>query len=115
MTESRESEIDRISHHIASLSVDMHKIRKVFIEKEKKLVTTSRKDKKRKKSLSLAQKKFKNVSTNLKIEEYENFEKRLLELNLNKSAYLKKLILEDFEKAKKDSKGDLETVFLISK
>ena len=96
--------IDRISHHISSLSEDMHEIKKTIIEKEEKNRKIATKLEKRRKSLKKAQSRFKNVSTNLKVEEYEKFEKRLKELNLSKSAYLKKLILDDLEKAVKEKK-----------
>ena len=41
------------------------------------------------------QKKFVNVSTNIKVEEYEKLEMKLKELKLSKSAYLKMLIEND--------------------
>ena len=43
--------------------------------------------------------KFKNVSTNLKSDDYDKLEKKLKDLNISKSAYLKKLILDDIELA----------------
>jgi len=104
LEEKEYSEIDRISHNIRSLSEDMHEIKKTIIEKEEKNKNIAKKLEKRRKSLKKAQSRFKNVSTNLKVEEYEKFEKRLKELNLSKSAYLKKLILDDLEKAVKEKK-----------
>ena len=97
MLNSEAENIDRISHNIKSLSKDMNDIKKTILQKEKVEKTLNKKDKKRRESLKKAQAKFKNVSTNLKIDEYEKFEKRLEELKLSKSAYLKKLILDDLK------------------
>lgn len=96
-----DEDIEKISHHIESLSADVYKIRKSFEEKEKVQKKLSKKDKRRKESLKKAQKKFKNISTNLKSELYEKFEKRILELNMSKSAYITKLILDDLNINKK--------------
>ena len=96
-----DEDIEKITHHIESLSTDMYKIRKSFEEKEKVQKKLSKKDKKRRESLKKAQKKFKNISTNLKIELYEKFEKRILELKMSKSAYITKLILDDLNIEKK--------------
>ena len=87
--------IDKISHNIASLSKDMYEIKKTILSKEKEKEKISKKDKRRRESLKKAQAKFKNVSTNLNTEDYEKFEKRFIELSMSKSAYLKKLILDD--------------------
>lgn len=90
--------IDKISHNIASLSKDMHEIKKTILSKEKEKGKIAKKDKRRRESLKKAQAKFKNVSTNLSIKDYENFEKRFKKLGMSKSAYLKKLILNDLNK-----------------
>ena len=90
--------IDRISHNIRSLSQDMYIIKKAVLDKEKEINTSKKQNKKRLNSLKKAQMKFKNISTNLKIDEYKEFEKRLEKLKMNKSAYLKKLILDDLKK-----------------
>ena len=95
MLNTEAENIDRISHNIKSLSKDMNDIKKTILQKEKVEKELNKKDKKRRESLKKAQAKFKNVSTNLKIEDYEKFEKRLEELKMSKSAYLKKLILDD--------------------
>ncbi|PLY09660.1 MAG: hypothetical protein C0625_00210 [Arcobacter sp.] len=87
--------IDKISHNIASLSKDMYEIKKTILSKEKDKEKLSKKDKRRRESLKKAQAKFKNVSTNLSTKDYENFEKRFKELKMSKSAYLKKLIMDD--------------------
>ncbi|AXH11410.1 hypothetical protein [Halarcobacter bivalviorum] len=87
--------IDKISYNIASLSKDMYEIKKTILSKEKEKEKISKKDKKRRESLKKAQAKFKNVSTNLSAEDYEKFEKRSIELGMSKSAYLKKLIMDD--------------------
>lgn len=91
-------DIDKISHNIASLSKDMYEIKKTILSKEKEKEKISKKDKKRRESLKKAQAKFKNVSTNLSIKDYENFEKRFKKIGMSKSAYLKKLILDDLNK-----------------
>jgi hypothetical protein len=90
--------IDKISHNIASLSKDMYEIKKTILSKEKEKEKISKKDKKRRESLKKAQAKFKNVSTNLSVKDYGDFEKRFKELKMSKSAYLKKLILDDLNK-----------------
>lgn len=87
--------IDKISHNIASLSKDMYEIKKTILSREKDKEKLSKKDKRRRESLKKAQAKFKNVSTNLSVKDYENFEKRFKKLGLSKSAYLKKLIMDD--------------------
>jgi len=87
--------IEKISHNIESLSTDVYKIRKTFEENEKLQKKLSKKDRKRRESLKKAQKKFKNISTNLNIELYKKFEKRISELKMTKSAYITKLILKD--------------------
>ncbi|RXJ98099.1 hypothetical protein CRU98_11320 [Arcobacter sp. CECT 8986] len=87
--------INKISHNIASLSKDMYEIKKTILYKEKEKEKISKKDKRRRESLKKAQAKFKNVSTNLSLEDYEKFEKRFKELKMSKSAYLKKLIMDD--------------------
>lgn len=100
MEEFSPQNIDKISHNIASLSKDMYEIKKTILSKEKEKEKISKKDKKRRESLKKAQAKFKNVSTNLSIKDYEDFEKRFKELKMSKSAYLKKLILDDLNKEK---------------
>jgi hypothetical protein len=90
-----EQNMDRISHNIESLSKDMYEVKKTIIIKEKEREKLSKKDKKRRESLKKAQAKFKNVSTNLSLEEYEMFEKKLADVGMSESAYLKKLILEN--------------------
>jgi uncharacterized protein with von Willebrand factor type A (vWA) domain len=92
----------RISHHIKSISEDMHEIKKMITEKEKKNIKLSKKEQKRRESLKKAQKMFKNVSTNLKPDIYKKLEKRIEKLDISKSEYLKKLILEDLKAKKED-------------
>ena len=95
-------EIDRISHHIGSLSRDMYEVKKTIIKKEKDNIKLQKRDKKRRESLKKAQKNFFNVSTNLKIDEYKKFEKKVNNSQLSKSAYIKKLILDDIKKEEKE-------------
>ena len=94
---SEAENIDRISHNMESLSKDVHEIKKTFQEKEKEKEKLLKKDIKRRKSLKKAQLKFKNVSTNLNIKDYEKFEKKFIKLKISKSAYLKNLILDDLD------------------
>lgn len=89
---SQDENINKISHHIASLSKDMYLVKKTIIAKEKEREKLSKKDKNRRESLKKAQARFKNVSTNLSLDEYEKFENKLAEVGMSKSAYLKKLI-----------------------
>jgi len=89
--------IDKISHNIQSLSKDMYEIKKKIFYKEEETNKLTKKNKKRRESLKKAQMKFKNVSTNLKSDDYDKLEKKLKDLNMSKSAYLKKLILDDIE------------------
>lgn len=96
--EIEDNEYDRISHHIASISKEMHELKKVIIEKEKVQEKASKKAEKRLASLRKAQKRFKNISTNLSEEEYVLLDSKLKELGVNKSAYLKQLILKDLQK-----------------
>jgi len=95
MLNSEAENIDMISHNIRSLSIDMSEIKKTFLEKEKEKNRLLKKDKRRRESLKKAQLKFKNVSTNLNIDDYKKFEKKLIELKISKSAYLKKLIIDN--------------------
>jgi len=91
----KDENLDRISHHIKSLSKDMYEIKNLIKDKEKVEKELSKRDTKRRKSLRKAQKKFKNVSTNLKSDVYKKFQERALELKTTKSNYLKNLILKD--------------------
>lgn len=92
------NKIDKIDHKINSLATDMYLIRKTIIDKENEKKELAKKDKKRRESLKKAQKKFYNISTNLKKEEYFKFEQRVKKSALTRSAYIKKLILDDLEK-----------------
>jgi len=89
--------IDKISHHIESLSTEMHEVKKAILEEKKIKERFSKKDKKRRNSLKKAQKKFKNISTNFKIEDFEKIKKRLEELNISSSSYLQKLVALDLK------------------
>lgn len=93
-----DDKIEKISHHIESLSEEMHQVKKAVLKEKEIKEKLAKKDKKRRNSLSKAQKKFKNISTNFKIEEYAKIQKRLDDLKLNSSAYIKKLIAHDLEK-----------------
>lgn len=107
MENYKNEDIKRISHNIESLSADVYKIRKSFEKKEKIQKKLSVKEKRRRESLRKAQKKFKNISTNLKIEIYEKLEKRIAELNISKSAYVAKLILDDLNNSTVLKRSDL--------
>jgi len=94
--------IGKISHHIESLSKDMHEIKKSILKKEVGQKRLLKKEKKRKESLKKAQKKFRNVSTNLSLELYEKFEKMIKEKNMTKSEYIQKMILDNIKEYEKE-------------
>ena len=98
MQQNSVNEIQRISHNIKSLSRDMYEIKKTIINKEKEKIELQKKEKRRRESLKKAQSKFYNISTNLKKDEYQKFEEKVVKSKLSKSAYIKKLILDDLEK-----------------
>ena len=89
--------IDKIDHHIGSISEDMHTLKKALLKKEIVQKRIGIKHKRRLKSLKKAQKNFVNISTNIKTEYFEKLKVRLEDANMNKSAYLKMLILKDLE------------------
>lgn len=97
MRDFEDEKIVKISHHIESISQDIHQVKKALLVEKVKKEKLLKKDKKRLDSLKKAQKKFKNISTNFKIEDYEKIEKRLNELNINASSYMKKLVTLDLE------------------
>ena len=87
--------LGKLSSDIDFLSRTLNEVKTLVKNKEEKLKVISKRDKKRRESLKKAQKKFVNVSTNIKAEEYEKLETKLKELKMNKSAYLKMLIEND--------------------
>lgn len=97
MYDDNESDLHKISSNIHSLSKTLHEVKTLIKDKEEKLKVISKRDKKRRESLKNAQKKFVNVSTNIKAEEYTKLESRLKELKMSKSAYLKMLIEKDLK------------------
>lgn len=101
MYDDNESDLHKISSNIHSLSKTLHEVKTLIKDKEEKLKVISKRDKKRRESLKNAQKKFVNVSTNIKAEEYGKLENRLKELKISKSAYLKMLIENDLNIVKK--------------
>lgn len=101
MYDDNESDLHKISSNIHSLSKTLHEVKTLIKDKEEKLKVISKRDKKRRESLKNAQKKFVNVSTNIKAEEYVKLEIKLKELSMSKSAYLKMLIEEDLNEDKK--------------
>lgn len=101
MYDDNESDLHKISSNIHSLSKTLHEVKTLIKDKEEKLKVISKRDKKRRESLKNAQKKFVNVSTNIKAEEYAKLENRLKELKISKSAYLKMLIENDLKITKK--------------
>ena len=96
-----ESDLHKISSNIHSLSKTLHEVKTLIKDKEEKLKVISKRDKKRRESLKNAQKKFVNVSTNIKADEFTKLENRLKELKMSKSAYLKMLIENDLKITKK--------------
>jgi len=98
MSTVEDEKIDKISHHIESLSIEMHEVKKAILVDKKTKEILAKREKKRRDSLKKAQKKFKNISTNFKIEEFDKIKKRLDELNISSSSYLQKLVSLDLEK-----------------
>lgn len=98
MSNFEDEKIDKISHHIESMSKELFQVKKAVLQDKKVKEKLAKKDKKRRNSLNKAQKKFKNVSTNFRTDEYEKIQVRLKELNLNASSYMKKLVALDLEK-----------------
>lgn len=95
MTQENSLNLGKLSSDIDFLSRTLNEVKILVKNKEEKLKIISKRDKKRRESLKKAQKKFVNVSTNIKAEEYEKLEKKLKELKMSKSAYLKMLIEND--------------------
>ena len=97
MIQENSLNLGKLSSDIDFLSRTLNEVKTLVKNKEEKLKVISKRDKKRRESLKKAQKKFINVSTNLKVEEYEKLEMKLKELKLSKSAYLKILIENDLK------------------
>lgn len=97
MSSFEDEKIDRISHHVESMSKELFQVKKAVLQDKKVKEKLAKKDKKRRNSLNKAQKKFKNVSTNFKIEDFKKIEKRLNELNINASSYIKQLVALDLK------------------
>lgn len=95
MTQENSLNLGKLSSDIDFLSRTLNEVKILVKNKEEKLKVISKRDKKRRESLKKAQKKFVNVSTNIKAEEYEKLETKLKELKMSKSAYLKMLIEND--------------------
>lgn len=97
MYDENDSNLDKISSDINFLSKTLHEVKTLIKDKEKKLDTISKRDKRRRESLKKAQKKFVNIATNIKFDDYNKLESRLKELKMSKSAYLKMLIENDLK------------------
>ena len=95
MIQENSLNLGKLSSDIDFLSRTLNEVKILVKNKEEKLKIISKRDKKRRESLKKAQKKFVNVSTNIKAEEYVKLEKKLKELKMSKSAYLKMLIEND--------------------
>ena len=95
MIQENSLNLGKLSSDIDFLSRTLNEVKILVKNKEEKLKIISKRDKKRRESLKKAQKKFVNVSTNIKAAEYEKLEKKLKELKMSKSAYLKMLIEND--------------------
>ena len=92
--------LDKIAHHIRSISEDMYSVKSTIMIKEKEKKALLKKEKKRRESLKKAQSRFNNISTNLKTDDYNEFLKIVENSGLTKSAYLKKLVLDDIDNKK---------------
>ncbi len=95
MIQENSLNLGKLSSDIDFLSRTLNEVKILVKNKEEKLKIISKRDKKRRESLKKAQKKFVNVSTNIKAEEYEKLKTKLKELKMSKSAYLKMLIEND--------------------
>ena len=95
MIQENSLNLGKLSSDIDFLSRTLNEVKTLVKNKEEKLKVISKRDKKRRESLKKAQKKFVNVSTNIKAENYEKLETKLKELKISKSAYLKMLIEKD--------------------
>ena len=95
MIQENSLNLGKLSSDIDFLSRTLNEVKTLVKNKEEKLKVISKRDKKRRESLKKAQKKFVNVLTNIKAEEYEKLETKLKELKMSKSAYLKMLIEND--------------------
>lgn len=98
MDNIKDENLEKISHNMDFLSKTLHEVKTLIKDKEEKQQVITKRDHKRRESLKRAQKKFINVSTNIKTEEYAKLEAKLKELNMSKSAYLKMLIENDLNK-----------------
>lgn len=97
MSQENSLNLGKLSSDIDFLSRTLNEVKILVKNKEEKLKVISKRDKKRRESLKKAQKKFVNVSTNIKAEEYKKLGKKLKELKMSKSAYLKMLIENDLK------------------
>lgn len=95
--DSKNLNFGKLTSDIDFLSRTLKEVKTLIKDKEEKLQVVAKRDKKRRESLKRAQKKFVNVSTNIKAEEYVKLELKLKELKMSKSAYLKMLIENDLE------------------
>ena len=95
MIQENSLNLGKLSSDIDFLSRTLNEVKTLVKNKEEKLKVISKRDKKRRESLKKAQKKFVNVSTNIKAEKYEKLGTKLKELKMSKSAYLKMLIEND--------------------
>lgn len=98
MLDFEDEKIAKISHHIESISQEMHIVKKAILNEQKNKETLAKKEKKRRDSLKKAQKKFKNISTNFRLDDYKCIEEKLKKLDINASAYIKQLVTLDLEK-----------------
>jgi len=89
--------IDKMVHHIESINKEMFTIKEAVLKEKAEKEVLRSKSKKRAESLKKAQKKFKNISTNFKEDEFKSIETRVDELGLSKSAYIKKLVEKDLK------------------
>lgn len=98
MLDFEDEKIAKISHHIESISQEMHIVKKAILNEQKNKETLAKKEKKRRNSLKKAQKKFKNISTNFRLDDYKCIEEKLKKLDINASTYIKQLVTLDLEK-----------------
>ncbi len=95
MIDSNNLNLGKLTSDIDFLSRTLKEVKTLIKDKEEKFQVVAKRDRKRRESLKKAQKRFVNVSTNIKAEEYVKLESKLKELKMSKSAYLKMLIEKD--------------------
>ncbi len=102
-----DEKLDKIVHHVKKVAEEMYAVKKAVIKEQEEKKRIAKKEQRRRESLKRAQKKFKNISTNFKIDDYNDILKRVEELNISKSNYIHKLVLLDLKQKLLKKEEDL--------